>query len=174
MEHFADESIRGYLMVALAGLGEPLVPQLEELYRGDPDGAWRRADHAPAAADDRRGSPASAPALAEVVTHARGSDLDEAARNLLIGRPRAGRALPADREHSADSRAAGRPGAPPGELGQPTHRRLAHDLAALGWDGAVTAELIERVVAGVATQEERSSCGTAAGGRPMAPCHHRE
>jgi hypothetical protein len=155
VEHFADESVRGYLMVALAGFGEPLVPQLEELYRGDAGGAWRQPIMRMLHQMIARGSPGATRALAEIVVHARGSDLDEGAWHLLAGaRERASRGKQNERtvliREELDALVRRLEGS-----AEPTHRRLGRDLTDLGWDGAVTAELIERVAAQVATQEER-------------------
>jgi hypothetical protein len=247
VNHFSNQTVRGYLMRALSSFGESLVPQLESLYRADPDrsrrlpivrllrqmisrghpvaaralgaiilqlcapsrsdsnaealhppgtracpdhqeivggsqergssrengtGAEGRAGHEVVEAHGVNGGKPSCPAVhagdAEEVTGtaipdlhpsvngcAAGVDLDEAAEHLLKGaRERAARGVDSERtllisEYLRDlsKKLACVP--------QATVQQLSRDLASISWDSAVTQELVERVVSGVSTLEER-------------------
>ena len=154
VEHFAEDTPRGYLMAALSRFEEPLVPQLEELYKRDSIGERRQPITRLLRQMIARGSHGATRALADIVTHAHHSEFDDAARNLLTGA----------REQAAAGRQSENAWQIRNELETlarklndsvvQTHRGLGQDLTAIGWDGAITEDLIERVVAQTATREE--------------------
>jgi hypothetical protein len=170
--HFANQTVRGYLMRALSSFGEPLVPQLENLYRNRRDtpeaDGWRLPIIRLLRQMISRGHPAAARALGEIVFEAKGGGLDEAGEHLLKGaRERAARGVDSERTlqiseylkdlgHRLSQRAREeQPEQGPGEGPESTLARLGRELIALSWDAGVTQELVERVVAGLARLEEK-------------------
>lgn len=153
VRHFDELDVRGQLMRALSSFGDPLVPQLEQIYRSQ-----RMQERKPTARLLGQmitfGSASATKALCDIVIEVGGTDIEFAAEQLY----KAAREL-ADRgmefAHGVSLKdyfdeAVRRLEAQPGPIPQ----RLARQLTALSWDAGLTAELLERCLAGDASPEE--------------------